>query len=183
MALSPTTLIDLGGAVSDLFAYEGNQYKKEGLELEEQNYEAASQLALQNEQFVKTSTNIKQQQSDRELYQSLGKTTVNVAGAGLDLSGSSLDILRESAQQGAATRAVIGQQGLIQEAGYAEEATSYENMAKAAQVSEQALSTSSMGDILAGGLKLAGALTTLLPGGNILSGLLSPSGGKGGDSA
>lgn len=184
MAVGANTFQDLGGAVSDIFNYEAAGYKEQALQFEEQNYEAAGQLALQNEQFTKTSTAIKQQQSDRELYQSLGKTRSAVAGAGLDLSGSSLDILRESAQQGAATRAVIGQQGLITEAGYQEQATSYENMAKAAQVAEQAEKTSQFGDLLGGGLKLAAAVATVLPGSNILSNFLGGTpGSKGGDTA
>lgn len=163
MAISDRTINDLGGAVSDIFNYEALGSKEEALQFEEQNYEAASQLALQNEQFTKTSTAIKQQQSDRELYQSLGRTTGAVAGAELDLSGSSLDILRESAQQGATTRAVIGQQGLITEAGYQEQAQSYQNMAQAAQVAENAEKTSGIGDLIGAGLKGAAAIATLIP--------------------
>jgi hypothetical protein len=163
MRLSGATMNDLGGAVADIFAYEAAGYKEQALQFEEQNYEAASQLALQNEQFTKTSTAIKEQQADRELYQSLGRTTAAVAGAGLDLSGSSLDILRESAGQGAATRAVIGQQGLITEAGYQEQANSYQNMARAAQVAENAEKTSQIGDLIGGGLKLAAAVASVIP--------------------
>lgn len=163
MAVGANTFNDLGGAVSDIFSAEAGQYKIEGLQFEEQNYEAASQLALQNEQFTKTSTAIKEQQSDRELYQSLGKTRGAVAGAGLDLSGSSLDILRESAQQGAATRAVLGQQGLITEAGYAEQAQSYQNMASAANAAIEGQKVADTGAEIAAGFKFAGALATLVP--------------------
>lgn len=163
MRLSSSTFTDLGGAVSDLLSFEGDQYKKQGLELEEQNYRDAAQLALLNEQYTKTSTAIKQQQADRELYQSLGRTTAAVAGAGLSLSGSSLDILRQSASEGAATRAVIGQQGLITEAGYQEQADSYKRMAEAAQVSKRALDSAGIGSLIGGGLKLAAAAATLVP--------------------
>ena len=44
---------------------------------------------------------IKQSQQDRELYKSLGTTRADIAGAGLAESGSGLDILRESAAEGA----------------------------------------------------------------------------------
>lgn len=161
MALSPTTFTDLGGAVSDIFAYAATGDKIAGLELEQQNYEGAEKLALQNEQFTKTSTEIKEQQADRELYQSLGRTKAAVAGAGLDLSGSSLDILRESASHGATTRAVTGQQGLITEAGYAEQATAYANMAMAANYAIDATKLAGTADLIAGGLKFAGAAATL----------------------
>lgn len=160
--VAASTFNDLGGAVADIYSYMAAGYKEQALAFEEQNYEAAAALARQNEQFTETSTKIKEQQADRELYQSLGRTTAAVAGAGLDLSGSSLDILRQSAGEGAATRAVIGEQGLITEAGYAEQEKSYQNMASAARVAESAEKTAQVGDLIGGGLKLAGAVASLL---------------------
>jgi hypothetical protein len=50
----------VGSAVSDLFAAEGAQYKAEGEQFEKENYQLASTLADQNEQFTKTSTAIKE---------------------------------------------------------------------------------------------------------------------------
>jgi hypothetical protein len=47
------------------------------------------------------------------------------------IAGSALDILRESASQGALTRAVTGEQGLSQEEGFHQQAASYRNMAAA----------------------------------------------------
>lgn len=163
MALSSTTFSDLGGATSDVFSFLGTKYKEQALQFEEQNYEAAAGLALQNEQYTKTSTEIKQQQSDRELYMGLGKTRAAEAGAGFAESGSALDLLRESAQQGATARAAVGQQGLITEAGYQEQHDSYMNMADAAKAAESATSLSGIGSLIGGGLKLAGALATLVP--------------------
>ena len=159
---SPTTYSDIGGAVSDLFNYEATGYKEQALQFEQQNYDAAAVLAGQNEQFAKTSTAIKQQQADRELYMSLGRTQAGVANAGLAAGGSSLDLLRSSAQEGATTRAAIGQQGLVQEAGYAEQQQSYQNMAAAAGVAEQAEKKSGIGSLVAGGLKLAGAAASII---------------------
>jgi hypothetical protein len=87
------------------------------------------------------STAIKESQADRNLYQALGTTRADFAvglfarpmncriwrcsGAGFAESGSALDLLRESASQGAMTKAVLGEQGLITEAGYQEQAQSY----------------------------------------------------------
>ena len=121
-----------GAATSDLYAAEAEQYKIEGTKFEQQSYQEAAALAGQNEQFTAISTRIKAAQAQRELYTSLGTTTANVAGAGLANSGSALDILRESASQGALTRAVIKSQGLITEAGYNEQQQSYLNMVGAA---------------------------------------------------
>jgi hypothetical protein len=45
-------------------------------------------------------------QAEREMYQSLGQTKADVAGAGFAESGSALDLLRQSASQGALQQAV-----------------------------------------------------------------------------
>lgn len=161
MAISGQTFGDFGSAVSDLFSYFGAGYQEQGLQYEEQSYKAAQQLALQNEQFAKTSTAIKQAQAQRQTFQALGRTQAAVGGAGLAQSGSAIDLLRSSAQQGATTTAVLGQQGLIQQAGYAEQATAYGNMVQAAQTAISAEKTASLGDLIGGGLKLAAGLGSI----------------------
>jgi hypothetical protein len=94
------------------------------------------------------------------------------AGAGFAASGSGLDILADSASQGALAKATLGQQGLITEAGYQEQATSYGIMQSTAtqaaseedQIAQQqqnAASTSMFGDIAGGILKGAAAVAGL----------------------
>lgn len=161
MAFGPGTVSDLGGAVSDLFAAQGMGAKAQGDEFERQNYLAAAGLADQNEKFAETSTNIKEMQADRELYTSLGRTTAAVAGAGLETSGSALDILHQSASEGAMTRAVLGEQGLITEAGYQEQKQSYLNLASAAQVAEDAAKSAQTGLDIAAGIKAVASVATL----------------------
>lgn len=180
MAISSSTFSDIGGAVSDLFAAEGQQYKEEALQFEEQNYTAAATLAGQNAQYTATSTAIKQGQQERQLYMGLGKTQAAVANAGLANSGNSLDILRESAQEGATANAALGQQGLITEAGYKEQQTAYENMASAANVAIEGEKKATLGDEIAGGLKLAGAVVGIFSGGG---GGGDTGGGSGGGSS
>jgi hypothetical protein len=109
------------------------------------------------------STAIKQSQADRNLYQSLGTTEADIAGAGLAQSGSALDLLRESASQGAMTKAVLGEQGLITEAGYAEQAQSYQDMASAAGVAIQADKVAAEGANIAAVFGFAAAAASLLP--------------------
>jgi hypothetical protein len=144
MAFGSGTINDIGGAVSDLFAVGADQSKAAGLRLkaqgdaiEGQDYDLAASLAGQNEQFAATSTAIKQAQNDRQIYQTIGGQKADVAGAGFAESGSSLDLLRDSASQGALTKAVAGQQGLITEAGYTEQQQSYQNLSKAAGIAVQ----------------------------------------------
>jgi hypothetical protein len=143
-AFGTSTFSNLGGAVSDLFASSADSSKAAGLRikaqgdaLEGQNYDLAAALAKRNEQFTEQSTAIKQTQLDRQLTQTIGGQEADVAGAGFAASGSALDIMRDSASQGALTKAVASQQGLITEAGYTEQATSYQNLSKAAQFAVQ----------------------------------------------
>jgi hypothetical protein len=51
---------------------------------------------------------------------------------------ATVDLLPDSAAQGALTKAVLGQQGLIEEAGYEEQAKSYALMAQASRMSADA---------------------------------------------
>ena len=144
----------VGTSTSDIFAGFGDELKAKGEAFEQQSYEEAAALSEQNAQFTATSTAIKEGQADRELYMSLGKTKAAVANAGLAQSGSALDILRESAQEGATTKAVIGQQGLITEAGYQEQSQAYTNMANAAGVAIGADKLAAVGSFAAAGIAL-----------------------------
>ena len=138
MAFGASTFTDFGGAVSDLFASGAHKAKAQGDLIEAKNYDLASALALQNEKFTETSTAIKQAQIERENVKMLGGQEADIASAGFAASGSALDLLRESASQGALTHAVAGQQGLITEAGYTEQAQSYTNMSQAAHLAADA---------------------------------------------
>lgn len=143
-SLASSSINFAAGAVSDLFAADADRSKAKGLrikaqgdELEGQNYDLAAALSKQNEQFTEVSTAIKQSQIDRSNYQAIGGQQADVAGAGFAASGSALDLMRDSASQGALTKAVAGQQGLITEAGYTEQAQSYQNLSKAAAFAVQ----------------------------------------------
>ena len=161
MAFGSATFTDIAGSVSDLFSADADRSKATGDRIEGQNYDLASTLATQNEQFTETSTNIKQAQLDRNIYQTIGGEQADVAGAGFANSGSALDLMRDSASQGALTKAVAGQQGLITEAGYQEQATSYTNMAQAANVAADAEDKAAEGADITAGIKGVAAIATL----------------------
>lgn len=163
MAVGQQTFGDIGAGVSDIFQGFADQTKAQGDILEGQAYGQAAQLALQNEQYTKESTAIQEAQKSRELNLSLGRTTSEVAGGGFSLSGSALDILRSSASQGSLAKAVVGQQGLITEAGYQEQASSYQLMQQAANKAASAENTASIGSFVAGGVDLVAGLATLAP--------------------
>lgn len=161
MALSTSTFSNAGGAVSDLFASVGNKYRAQGDEFERKNYLLAADLSDENARFTETSTQIKTMQADRELSKSLGQTRADLAGAGFAESGSSLDILRDSAAQGALAHAVASEQGLITQAGYKEQGQSYRNMADAAQVAIDAENTASLGNMFTSFAKIGASVASL----------------------
>jgi hypothetical protein len=141
-----------GAAATDLGAYYGTKAKAAGDIAEAGEYSLAAQLAQQNAQFTVQSTQIKEAQQQREITQAIGKTTAQFGGAGFAESGSALDILRESASQGALTKAVTSEQGLITEEGYKEQAASYNLMATAANNAAHAEGTAGTFDLIAGGI-------------------------------
>lgn len=116
----------IGGAVQDLYNAQGDR-------AEATNYDDAEKFALQEADFTKSSTNIKEMQAQRQITQAIGGVEAGYAGSGLAMSGSAGDVLRESAQQGALTTAAIQYQGAETEQGFRDQATSYSIMADAAR--------------------------------------------------
>lgn len=184
MALSSSTFSDAAGAVNDLFAGFGAStqadLKAQSLDLQAQgdlaeatNYDLASTLATKNEAYAKTSTAIQQMQQDRNTYLQIGGQKAAIGGAGFAQSGSAIDILADSARQGALAKATLGVQGLINEAGYQEQAESYTNMANTARSTaaglqniasetEAAGKTSEIGDFIGSALKIGATIAPLL---------------------
>lgn len=138
---------DLGGAVSDIFGAVG-QFKSAS------GYQKAAQYATQNAQISEESTAIQEAMAQRKIYQTIGGQQADVAGAGLAASGSALDLLRSSAEQGSLTKQLVANQGAINVAGYQAEAASYESMASAAK-------TAGSGGILGGILKGVGVIASI----------------------
>lgn len=155
MALGNATFTNFGAAVNDLFSSQANaaglRIKASGTELEAQgtriqaegsrltakgdlteagNYDLAASLATENAQFTEASTRIQQTMADRQIYQAIGTEKAGFAGAGLS---DNLDLLRDSASQGALQKALIGSQGQIAEAGYTEQAQSFTNLSSYAK--------------------------------------------------
>lgn len=158
MAIGPSTFTSLSGAVSDLFAADaattnadlkarGLQIEAEGTDISAQSlllksqgdlaeaseYDLAGTLATQNAQFTEASTRIQASQQDRAVTMTIGGQRAAVGASGLAESGSSLDLLRNSAAQGALAKSVMVSQGQITEAGYEEQAKSYGVMSAAAR--------------------------------------------------
>jgi hypothetical protein len=69
-------------------------------------------------EYSQVETGIKQQMADRQIYGVLGQARAAAGASGLKESGSVSDTLRDSAQQGAMTKAVIQTQGNITTSSY-----------------------------------------------------------------
>jgi hypothetical protein len=161
MAFGKGTIDSIGGAVQDLFAADAHRSKAQGLRIEAGNYDRSSEYAKKNEAFTETSTAIKQSQLDRDIYKTLGGIGADVAGGGFAMSGSALDIMRDSAAQGALTKAVGGLQGLITEEGYEVQAKNYAEMGKAAMLAAEAEDEAATGAQWSAGFKAVAAVTSI----------------------
>lgn len=139
------TLSNFGGSVADLYAASGLQSRAKGARIEAQEYGLGATEADLNAQFTKVSTDIKQYQTQRSLFHSLGSTMADVASSGFANTGSALDIERDSAMQGELTKAVLGAQGQIEEAGYEEQAASFRLMQQAANEAATAADNAAKG--------------------------------------
>lgn len=164
-----STVSDAAGAVSDIFSAfstaEGLKIKAEGDRAEATSYGLAADLAEKNEEFAETSTAIKTMQAQREAYLGIGAETSDIEGSGFQLTGTGVDLLRSANQQAALTKQVIGAQGQIQEAGYAEQAGSYENMeaaaAHAADEEDSLSGTSKIVGLATGGVKALSSIASV----------------------
>jgi hypothetical protein len=130
-------------------ASQADLLKSQGDLAEGTAYGQAATLAEQNAAYTAQSTAIQQSQADRALFQSLGGQRAGVAASGFGEGGSAGDILRSSASQGALNRAVLGQQGLITEAGYTEQAASYTALQTVAGLASQSDILAAKGEVQA----------------------------------
>lgn len=149
--------VDFGGAVSDLFAAKGATASAG-------SYEEAAAIARQNALIARQATNIKEEQESRQIFKTIGAQKAQVGGAGFAESGSALDLLSDSASQGALTKALTAEQGAITENSYAEQAGLYMGMARSARASGRAQQVGSLLQAAGGAISLYKAISGL-PGG------------------
>lgn len=96
-----------GGAVSDLFSGIGAKQAAS-------SYRTAAKYAGTNVDLETASLGIKRVQLQRELYRATGGQKADIASAGFGASGTALDLMRDTASQGALARAQLEVQGGIE---------------------------------------------------------------------
>lgn len=144
MPVSAGGFADIGSAVSSIFGGVGQLQSAKG-------YQAAAKYAAQNADIAEQSAKIQGLMAERQITKTIGGQAADIAGAGLAASGSALDLMRDSAQQGSLTKQLISNQGAINVLGYKAESENYSAMASAAK-------TAGSGGILSGLISGAAAL-------------------------
>lgn len=128
---------DLFKGVGNFDAAQGNVagfgQQATGLDAEAAGFDKAASLEDQNSKYALVSGNIQDIAATRKIYQSMSGSSSDIAGAGFAESGSGLDILRSSAEQGALTHAMIGVQTDITENTYQAQAGAYRSEAEQAR--------------------------------------------------
>lgn len=122
-----TAITDFGGAISDLFGAAGSAKAGEA-------YGKEADIANQNALLAKTSGDIQVAQQQRALTLATGTESAQTAGAGFTNSGSAIDLMRSSVQQGALAKALISNQTAITVAGYQEQAEAAKGQQEGAEM-------------------------------------------------
>jgi hypothetical protein len=139
---------------------QGLRIKAAGDIAEGQEYDLAAALARKNDDYVKESAAIQSLQLDREISGTMGTARATAAASGLKESGSVVDILADSAAQGALAQSVLEKQTAISTAGYEEQAQSYDVMSAAARMAAGGeTSIADATDAIAGQTRALGAQT------------------------
>lgn len=146
-------LTDFGSAVSDLF---GSQAAGASAG----SYLQAAAIADQNAKIATASTNTQEMQETRQLYKTLGTQEAQVGGANFAESGTALDLLRDSASQGATAKALTAEQGAITINSYEEQAGIFSGMANAASASGNAQAIGGVLSAAGGALNIYSAAKT-----------------------
>lgn len=116
-----------GGAAGDLLGGIGGFVGAKG-------YKKAAKLARENARLAHVATEIENRQQERQIYQVIGAQQAATGAAGFSLSGSAIDLMKSSAQQGSLDQALISNQGLIEENTYLAQASQYEAAGKASKL-------------------------------------------------
>lgn len=116
-------------AESTKITAESLRTKAQGDIAEAQNYDLAANLAKENAAYTTQNTRIQEYQQQRQETQTIGAQQAAEGAAGFGVGGSAFYLMRDSANQGALAKGMIGLQGAITEAGYTEQAQAFTTMA------------------------------------------------------
>jgi|SRR5579884_410277 len=121
----------IGSAVGAFFGAQGSEDLAQGDFQAAKLYADAADIAKQNVQIAKESTIIQEAQLQRQITKTIGAEQAAIAGNNLQ-GGSAGDLIRSSMQQGALARAVLSQQGFLEQQQFKQQALGLEAQEAAA---------------------------------------------------
>lgn len=125
--------VDFGGIGSGIGSIFSGIGQMQSAKATAKGYQASAASLREAARLTKISTGLQLLQTDREIYKVIGGAKADVAASGLAASGSALDVIRASAQQGGLQKAVVGLQGQIEYTSLIGQAQMAEAQAKAAK--------------------------------------------------
>lgn len=120
-----------GAAVGDLFGAAGAGEAAAG-------YEGASKSELLAARLSTASGVIQKAAADRSINRAIGGQRADIGASGFKFSGSGIDLARNSAQQGAISKALIEDQSQIETLGHEEQSAMYASQAQQARTQQSA---------------------------------------------
>lgn len=119
-------LSDIGGGIGDLFASQGDSQSAG-------SYDKAAAGEEVNARIAAASTRIKETALQRSIYSTEGAQSAAVTGSGFKMSGTAMDLVRDTAQQGALATSILTAQGAIDVNDYKLKADAYRAQAQQAR--------------------------------------------------
>lgn len=152
---------DISGAITGGTGAAADLATASGYFDEANAYQTAAGLAIQNKGLQQASTAIQVQQTQRQINQTIGGAKADIGAAGLQEHGSAIDVIRNSAQQGALQTQLLKTQGQIEETAYGEQAAAYVGEEAQANATGQAQQINAAGSAASGLVKGIGAIATI----------------------
>lgn len=139
---------DWFGAASSLLGGLGGLFSSNA---EAKGFEQSAAYYQKAARYAGLEAKIKDRMTRREVYRAVGGAQADIAASGLKLAGSAIDVVKDSAREGALSLSLVRLQGQIEQSSY---------MAQAAQAQSSASSKKSggIGSMLGSVIGIAGAL-------------------------
>jgi len=156
-----TGIGDFGAAAQSLFGGFAASDLSKAYGMSGAGYRKAAASARENADLTAKMTDIQETQAERQIFKALGGTSADVASSGFRESGSALDILADSAQQGELQKSLIQLQGEVTEKSYRAQADAYETQASVSDMQAAAAKKQSTGNFIATGINAIAGIAAI----------------------
>ncbi len=164
-----TAISAAGGAVADLYAAKAAGHTASEQEVAASEFGAAANIAFQNSQEAGAAGKLQQVQNARKVFQVSGAGMAAAGANGERMSGSAMNILRNSHEQGTIASQLIGTQTQIEVNGYINQMQADFAQQQQAEEMAQAAREQQKGDIIGSIIKgvetVAAVVATVYTGG------------------